>query len=159
MILTSIKHRPQEERERTAQQIADLVGSSLPKHLMMSSDEVRRLAESGMTIGAHTVTHPILRVLARERAYSEIRDSKCFLERLTGQPVTLFAYPNGRRGDDYAEEHVEIVRQLGFEAAVSTDRGVAHRASDILQLPRFTPWDRSPARFLGRLLAEYRSAA
>lgn len=158
-ILVAIKHRPQEERERTARQIADLVGAQLPAKLMMSSEEVRRLAEAGMTIGAHTVSHPILRVLDQERAYEEIRGSKNSLERLTGRQVTLFAYPNGRRDEDYNQAHVEMVRQLGFEAAVSTNRGVAQSSSDVLQLPRFTPWDRSPARFLGRMLTEYRNAA
>jgi hypothetical protein len=66
--------------------------------------------------------------------------------------VRLFAYPNGKPGRDYSREHVDMVRELGFEAAVSTAWGVGHAASDPYQLPRFTPWDKTPGRFALRLL-------
>jgi peptidoglycan/xylan/chitin deacetylase (PgdA/CDA1 family) len=97
------------------------------------------------------VTHPILAQLDPELAAREIRDSKRRLEAITGSPVTTFAYPNGKPGRDYLREHVGMVRALGFEAAVSTAWGVAHAASDPHQLPRFTPWDRTPGRFVLRL--------
>ena len=42
----------------------------------------------------------------------------------------------------------------GFAAAVSTAQGAASRSSDVFQLPRFTPWDRSPRRFGLRLLVD-----
>jgi hypothetical protein len=85
-------------------------------------------------------------------ASAEIRTSKAQLEAITGAPVTLFAYPNGKPGRDYHKEHVDIVRQAGFEAAVSTAAGVANISSDPYQLPRFRPWDKTPGRFLLRLL-------
>jgi len=112
---------------------------------------VLRLHASDMEIGAHTVTHPILARLDPERAASEIGDSKRRLEAITGSPVSLFAYPNGKPGRDYRREHVGMVKQLGFEAAVSAAQGVAHAASDSFQLPRFTPWDRTPGKFVLRL--------
>ena len=34
--------------------------------------------------------------------------------------MTLFAYPNGRPNDDYHAEHVRMVKEAGFDAAVST---------------------------------------
>jgi hypothetical protein len=43
------------------------------------------------------------------------------------------------------------VQVLGFDAALSTAWGVATAATDRYQLPRFTPWDRSPVRFVLRL--------
>ena len=48
-------------------------------------------------------------------------------------------------------QHVKIVRALGFDAALSTAWGVATAATDRYQLPRFTPWDRSPVAFVMRL--------
>jgi hypothetical protein len=45
-----------------------------------------------------------------------------------------------------------MVSELGFEAAVSTAWGVAHAESDPHQLPRFTPWDKRPGKFILRLL-------
>jgi hypothetical protein len=41
---------------------------------------------------------------------------------------------------------VQLVKQAGFAAAVSTVNGVADRNSDLYQLPRFGPWDRSRHR-------------
>jgi len=73
------------------------------------------------------------------------------LEALPDAAVSLFAYPNGRPGVDYGVEHVRMVKDLGFEAAVSTAWGVCHSGSDRHQLPRFTPWDREIPRFVLRL--------
>jgi hypothetical protein len=47
------------------------------------------------------------------------------------------------------------VQQAGFEAAVSTVWGVADSNSDIWQLPRFTPWDKSPEKFMLRMIKNY----
>jgi hypothetical protein len=49
-----------------------------------------------------------------------------------------------------------MVRDAGFSAAVSTAWGVASPGSDVFQLPRFTPWDRGPAKFALRLLLNRR---
>jgi peptidoglycan/xylan/chitin deacetylase (PgdA/CDA1 family) len=150
-VLAALKYLPSEERQRRVEEFAAEASRSLPSDLMMTAEQVRHLRTSGMEIGAHTVTHPILAQLNPERAKSEIRDSKHRLEAVTGSPVTLFAYPNGKPGRDYRHEHVGMVRELGFEAAVSTAWGVAHAKSDPFQLPRFTPWDRTPGRFVLRL--------
>jgi hypothetical protein len=66
--------------------------------------------------------------------------------------VTLFAYPNGKPNFDYGSQHVNLVQEAGFTAAVSTVRGVAHAGSDPFQLPRFGPWDKHPRRLGARLL-------
>ncbi len=126
---------------------------------MMESMQVRTLARAGFEIGGHTVTHPILLKLQPDQARREILDGKARLEELVGRPLRLFAYPNGRPGEDYGPEHVAMARETGFEAAVSTRRGVCTGASDRYQLPRFTPWDQTPERFLARMLLEYRNAA
>jgi peptidoglycan/xylan/chitin deacetylase (PgdA/CDA1 family) len=150
--LATLKYLPSRERQRRVDRLAAETSSSLPSDLMMTAEQVRHLCGSGMEIGAHTVTHPILAQLDRERADFEIRNSKRRLEEITGNPVTLFAYPNGKPSRDYRREHVAAVRALGFEAAVTTAWGVAHAASDPYQLPRFTPWDRTPNKFILRLL-------
>jgi peptidoglycan/xylan/chitin deacetylase (PgdA/CDA1 family) len=150
-LLAALKYMPQEERQRRVEELAADTSRSLPSDLMMTAEQVRHLRASDMEIGAHTVTHPILAELDPERAASEIRDSKLRLEAITGNPVTLFAYPNGKPGRDYRQDHVGVVKRLGFEAAVSTAQGVAHSASDPFQLPRFTPWDRTPGKFVLRL--------
>jgi peptidoglycan/xylan/chitin deacetylase (PgdA/CDA1 family) len=95
--------------------------------------------------------------LASPAARREIDQSRDRLTAILGEPVSLFAYPNGKPGQDYAAEHVRMVREAGFSAAVSTAWGVASTGGDVFQLPRFTPWDRRPARFALRLLLNRRN--
>jgi peptidoglycan/xylan/chitin deacetylase (PgdA/CDA1 family) len=150
--LAALKYLPQEERQNRVDEFAEQASRPLPSNLMMTTEQVRSLDAGGMEVGAHTVTHPILARLESARAENEIRDSKRGLEAMTGKRVGLFAYPNGRPGRDYGPEHVGMVRTLGFDAAVSTAWGVASAASDPYQLPRFSPWDRTPGKFALRLL-------
>jgi peptidoglycan/xylan/chitin deacetylase (PgdA/CDA1 family) len=151
-VLSALKYLPQEERQRCVDTLAAGTTRPLPSDLMMTTEQVRSLDANGMEIGAHTVTNPILARLDAARASDEIRQSKRRLEAITGKPVKLFAYPNGKPGRDYGREHVGMVKELGFEAAVSTAWGVANAQSDAFQLPRFTPWDKSPGKFVLRLL-------
>jgi hypothetical protein len=65
--------------------------------------------------------------------------------------VRLFAYPNGRPGLDFTEHHAALLDRLGFDAAVTTEKGTANLGTDPLLLPRFTPWDRTRTRFILRL--------
>ena len=152
-LLPALKYLPDTERERKARAIAERAGCRPNGPLMLDADGVRALAARGVTIGAHTLTHPILAETPDAVAAEEISASKRVLEEMTGQPVSLFAYPNGRPGRDYGERHVVMVKDAGFRAAVSTRWAPAGRDSDPFQLPRFTPWDLTPSRFLVRLVA------
>jgi peptidoglycan/xylan/chitin deacetylase (PgdA/CDA1 family) len=150
-IIGKLKYMPQEERSRLSSELMQSVGASAPADTMLTSEQVRKLANAGMEIGAHTVSHPILSKCDLPSARVEIADSRKHLQRLSGQPIEMFAYPNGVPGVDYDAKHVDVVRDLGYLGAVTTAAGVATKNSDRFQLPRFTPWDRSELRFLGRL--------
>lgn len=151
-VIRAVKHRPPAERADYVASVAEHIGVALPDDLMMTSAMVRQLRDAGMRIGGHTVSHPILASTDESTARREIAEGKERIEAIIGEPVHLFAYPNGKPGADYRAEHVRIVRDCGFRAAVSTSWGTAHAASDRFQLPRFLPWDRTPARFAARLL-------
>ncbi len=155
-IIGQSKYRPLAEREKTARRVQETAGTTVPHDLMMTREQVKALTHAGMEIGGHTVNHPILANCDMDTARTEIETGKRFLEELIGKPVRLFAYPNGKPGSDYLPEHAELLKSLGFEAAVSTEWGVSTRHTDPFQLHRFTPWDRQPTRFLLRLLANYR---
>lgn len=155
-ILNEIKYRPLSERLQLAKQIADAAKVIPPDDLMLSSAQLREMRASGMHIGAHTVSHPILARAGLGEASDEITRGKVFLEQLLEEQIRLFAYPNGKPGTDYLPEHAELVRKLGFDAAVSTAWGVADVTTDLYQIPRFTPWDRTKLRFAARLLANFR---
>jgi peptidoglycan/xylan/chitin deacetylase (PgdA/CDA1 family) len=151
-LIGQLKYRSVEERRALVERLAAVMGSILPADLMMNPAQIRKLHDEGMEIGAHTINHPILAALNDEGARAEIVGGKYRLEAITGAPVTLFAYPNGKPGRDYGPRDVELVRDAGFAAAVSTVSGVADGGSDLFQLPRFSPWERNPHRLGLRLL-------
>ncbi|MDL2353692.1 MAG: polysaccharide deacetylase family protein [Pseudomonadota bacterium] len=151
-LLDQLKYLPLAEREDKIAALTELVGIALPDDLMMRTDQLRRLHAAGMEIGGHTVSHPILARMSAAGARDEIAAGKAQLEQLIGAPVRLFAYPNGIPGQDYQAEHVDIVRSLGFDAAVCTSWGAARPGGDLFQLPRFTPWNQDQLRFTVRLM-------
>ena len=156
-LIAQIKYRSVEDRVTTTRAIAAQAQVRPPDNLMMTSHDVKKMHGAGMQIGAHTVNHPILARLTREEAYLEIQRSKVTLEGLLGVRIGLFAYPNGKPEEDYNAQSVDVVRELGFDAAVSTRWGSSTRGDDLLQIRRFTPWDRSKLRFAARIWANLRS--
>jgi peptidoglycan/xylan/chitin deacetylase (PgdA/CDA1 family) len=155
-ILGQWKYRPFAEREGLAASLGQLAGVLPQSVLMMRDAQVKELRAAGMDIGAHTVSHPILAMAADADARREIIESRRYLGELLREPIPLFAYPNGQPGRDYDARHVAMVREAGYQAAVSTAWGVAARRSEVFQLPRFTPWDREPRKYALRLIANYR---
>ena len=151
-LLKKIKYLVVQERIAVTEQIAKLARVQLPHDLMMTSAEVKAMRHAGMQIGAHTLSHPILATLAEDDALKEIEGSKIFLEQLLGERVGLFAYPNGKPGEDYTSQSVKLVRSLDFDAAVSTQWGASSTGDDLFQIRRFTPWDQTRLRFGARLL-------
>jgi peptidoglycan/xylan/chitin deacetylase (PgdA/CDA1 family) len=146
-LLAAIKHLPQPDRDSAATALADLLGRPLPTNLMMRREDLRLLIEGGMEVGGHTRSHPILSGLSASHAEEEIAGGLDDLAALVGRRPTLFAYPNGRRGLDYGDREVGIVRRLGLTAALVTNRGIVTAGSDPFQAPRLTPLHRRPGRF------------
>ncbi len=155
-VIGALKYGDPRERVAKALQVAECAGGELPNDLMMTEQQVRQLRKEGIEIGAHTVTHPILACVEESEARREIAASKSALEAMIGEPVKLFAYPNGRPNRDYGRVHVDMVRELGFDAAVSTAWGAVARNSDRYQLPRMLPWDNSALKFAARLFRTHR---
>lgn len=109
-------------------------------HWVLTSDEIRRLADGNcIEVGAHTITHPCLAAIPAAEQRHEIQQSKTYLERLIGNAVCGFSYPNGSS----SAETRAIVRQSGFSYACSSTKDFAWRGSDRFHLPRFwiPNWD------------------
>ncbi len=147
VLLPEVKSLEPERRTATAERICRLAEVVPPDDLMMTSSQVAALARTGFGIGGHTVNHPILAGMDSAAARDEIQHGRQRLEEITQHAVRLFAYPNGRPGEDYTIHTTELVRELGFAAAFSTANGVADRNADLFQLPRFTPWDKGKLKF------------
>jgi peptidoglycan/xylan/chitin deacetylase (PgdA/CDA1 family) len=146
-ILQGVKYRPEAERAQLAERVAESAKVVPPSDLMMSSEQASGLARAGFTLGGHTVTHPILSQVDASTARDEIVQGRSRVAELMGARVGLFAYPNGKPGRDYVTASAALVRELGFDGAVSTSTGAARVLSDAFQIPRFTPWDMRPLRF------------
>lgn len=158
-ILSAIKYLPVDERDALADRIARLATSeALPGNLMMTTAQLRQMHQAGMEIGGHTVRHPILSGLDAACARQEITGCKRFLEETLGAPVSLFAYPNGKPGRDYLQEHARLVGESGFLAAVSTRAGCTSHAGDLMQLSRYTPWQSDINYFIPGLLRNLRNS-
>lgn len=153
-IIQAIKHMKMGQRQILADKIASGI-KDMPVDLMMSDEQLIRLQQAGMEIGGHTVSHPIMAKLDKETVAQELMDNKKVLESLLKITVRFFAYPNGRPDIDYLSEQVDQVKEQGYEGAVSTQWGVADKTSDVFQLPRFTPWDKHPIKFMLRMIRAY----
>jgi peptidoglycan/xylan/chitin deacetylase (PgdA/CDA1 family) len=150
-ILSGIKYRPEAERADLAEAVARIADAQLPTDLMMTSEQAAGLARSGFELGGHTVSHPILAKLDRAAARDEIDRGRRCLEEISGRRIKLFAYPNGRPQRDYVKASVELVRELGFDGAVTTSAGAAAVGASPYEIPRFTPWDDRPIRFCAQI--------
>ena len=103
-----------------------------PLRAILSAEQLRHLADEGVTIGSHTRTHVRLTELPAEQATAEIADSRKDLEDMLGRPVAHFAYPFG-----LVDEAVrDIVAQAGYRAACSTRSGFNRPGEDVFLLRR-----------------------
>ena len=106
-----------------------------PKAEMMNVEQLVALANDPLcTIGAHTCSHPHLSRLSFDEQRREIEDCKTDLEKIIGKSVRHFAYPYG----DYNQETLQIVRDIGFETAVTTSGRSVRSDTQLLELDRVT---------------------
>lgn len=155
-VLNKLKYADFEERHKIANDLSKQCAAPAER-LMMTAKEIKQLKEDGMTIGGHTHDHPILLKLDPEQARQQILQNKTILEEIISEPLDLFAYPNGKPGVDYNQDHIQMIKQAGYQAAMSTSPGASTSNLDPFQLPRFTPWDKTGSRFLTRLALNLRT--
>jgi peptidoglycan/xylan/chitin deacetylase (PgdA/CDA1 family) len=102
-----------------------------PQHMAtMNWDELRALADRGVEIGSHTITHPHLPRLGDLELDRELRDSRTLLQDQLGRPCRFLAYPFG----DDDERVYRAAERAGYEGAFSL-RGRAGR-DDRYAIPR-----------------------
>jgi peptidoglycan/xylan/chitin deacetylase (PgdA/CDA1 family) len=119
-------------------------------HRYMTQDDMRTLRDSGMEIGSHTLNHASLPALLRLNFgafLTELSGSRSSLESILGQPVDLFAYPNGAVDPSTAA----YVQQAGYRAAASTRAGTIQRPEERYWLRRIgASSSESPATVMSR---------
>ena len=115
--LGSLDH---EDARHVVEQICASVEPGEPQNAVLGWDDLRRLAAEGVTLGAHTQTHPLLNRVPVDQAQEEAIGSLRDLEREIGAVPRIISYPSGGRS-------VHVARMLddaGFEFAFSTAGGV-----------------------------------
>jgi peptidoglycan/xylan/chitin deacetylase (PgdA/CDA1 family) len=134
-LLAAMKYLPTRERDSKAESLAQLCGRALPDDLMLTSEQLMRMRSAGMTIGAHTMQHPILAQLRDADAWDEISGGKLALERILGETVRLFAYPQRQARAGLPRCPCPHGEGIGFDAAFSTAHGTAGRGANAFENP------------------------
>ncbi len=86
------------------------------RFLILDRDGLQQLIAAGMTVGAHTLSHPILARTSEELAWQEISESRSVLENVLGQMVWAFAYPFGDAAT-VTPRDLKFAEQAGFRCA------------------------------------------
>ena len=110
----------------------------------MDWDQLAAVADFGMEVESHTLNHANLPLLAKKdwgAVLAEVVISKQLLEERLGRPTRFFDYPLG-----YENEQIrQLVRDAGYEAAVTIGPGVHQSAEKLFALRRirveaWEPW-------------------
>jgi peptidoglycan/xylan/chitin deacetylase (PgdA/CDA1 family) len=118
-------------RERTKSFIA-----TPPQHHrydLMNWEELQSLDPRLITIGSHSMNHPILSMISDAEIDTEIVQSRRLLEERLQRPVEYFCYPNG----NYDEKIVAAVRKT-YVAAIAVASKCVSRGEDPYRLPRIS---------------------
>lgn len=102
---------------------------------LMTCSEVQQLVSAGMTIGAHTLSHPMLSQMKRELARYEICESRTRLETALQEQVWAFAYPFGDP-QSVTPENLTMAEESGYRAAFLNFGGGLGVALPPYALPR-----------------------
>jgi peptidoglycan/xylan/chitin deacetylase (PgdA/CDA1 family) len=105
--------------------------AGIPVMRLLDWNELGRLAEAGVTLGAHTRTHPRLETLDANAVEGEIVDSKARLRAELGIDATTFAYPYG----SICPAARDVVAR-SFHCGVTTRLSVLTASDDVALLPR-----------------------
>ena len=116
-----VKTLPNNEAMDLVENVCHMLGVvDVVKQSAMNWDQLRSLHKEGVTLGAHTRTHPLLTQLSHDEVRKEIKGSCEDLKREIGDVLPVFAYPNGSHNQDV----VDIVGQEGFDLSVTVIDGL-----------------------------------
>ncbi len=96
-----------------------VVAGRLDQAGSLSSEQVRELAEAGMTVGSHGMTHRPWRSLTDDQLRVELADAAEMIASVSGRPVREIACPFG----SYDRRVLGAIRRHGFTRVYSVDGG------------------------------------
>ncbi len=110
-----------------------------PKDYYINKKEIKYLISLGMIIGSHGESHTLLSKLSYKKQYSELKNSKVFLEKITNKKVDTFCYPFGGK-ISYNRHSLKILKKLKYKLAYSTesrDISLKDIQKNPFELPRY----------------------
>jgi len=137
LINAALKPLSEEARDASIKRLAFELRVKLPErppaeYSAINWGQAREMADAGVEIGSHTLTHPILTGLGDERLREEVGRSRDRIQTVLGRKVETFCYPNG----DYDLRTRREVARAGYRLAVTTDVGLNNELNDPLALRR-----------------------
>lgn len=125
-----------------------VISGVIGKPNYMSGSQIKEILKSGLVeIGAHTVHHVSLSAKLFPVVQYEVKKSKADLEKNYKIKVVSFAYPNG----EFDQQAISIVKNAGFETAVSTVPGIDQSQNNRYFLYRLRPGFKVGAELLQHL--------
>jgi peptidoglycan/xylan/chitin deacetylase (PgdA/CDA1 family) len=138
-IIECMKTLPLEQRREGEETVRQATAGFLPTTAqreafdIMDWNDLRSLDHDLITVGSHTLSHPILTKLSGQEIEAEIVESRRCLEQRLERKVEFFCYPNGA----YDRRAYQLVQKT-YRAAVTTESGIIEhgKAHDLHRLPR-----------------------
>ncbi|MCS3857794.1 peptidoglycan/xylan/chitin deacetylase (PgdA/CDA1 family) [Salinibacter ruber] len=119
-------------------QIENSIPDDLPRNAFASRQEIVEASRSPLvSLGGHTVSHPNLARLSASDIRYEVSEGRKQLEVWTDESIRWFAYPYGEH-EHWDKRTKRIVREEGFDGAVTTVRAYADQRADQFEVPRLT---------------------
>lgn len=113
--MLSFKAFPEEQFYKELAKVKE--GMSLSRSSMTQEDLKMFANHPLVTIGSHTVKHPVLTNAKDDTLRFELTESKKELESLIGCDVESFSYPNGNVG----KREIDALKEAGYKYAFTTE--------------------------------------
>jgi len=126
----------------------------------LNNDDLKKIVDSGFTIGGHTVNHVDLGLIKDEQKLNyEIMKDKFALEKIIGTEINFFSYPTGV----YNNTNINLsnlLRAAGYKGAVTVVSGFNTEKTDPYRLHRDIIWQGLDSHiFLARIFGNYDAVA
>lgn len=92
----------------------------------MDWEQLKMLSKQGLTLGAHTRSHPLLTQIPLEEARIEVSGSYQDLKTELDEVLPIFAYPNG----SYNEDIKKLMHEAGIVMAFAVGNKMNHMISE-----------------------------
>jgi len=125
LVIDRLKRLPEDEVHHLIENTSRIFEVELPeKRVLLNWEEVKEMSENGISFGSHSAHHKVLTRIKVAEAREEVESSLGVLKGKNINLIPVFCYPNG----EYNGEMQELVKQSGYQAAVTTRFGFEYES-------------------------------